>query len=69
VNEIKYNENNELNICLFFVQIKDSLMNQGNFATLRNLSSHLSTETVDLFSLDLGATRLQPWSENHISGK
>jgi hypothetical protein len=40
---------------------------QGKITVAQNLSAQLSTETVDLFSLDLGRSRLQPMTKNHIS--
>jgi hypothetical protein len=60
--------NNGLKKCLIFVQRREMAGKQGKITVGQNLSAQLSTETVDLFSLDLGRSRLQPRTENHISG-
>ncbi|WP_132858776.1 hypothetical protein [Shimia isoporae] len=62
------NKINDLQKCLFFVQINEMGRKQRKIAVPAKLSPNLSTGTVDLFSLETKSRRLQGHPKNHISG-
>jgi hypothetical protein len=45
------NENNRLNLCLFFRHTVEGAMKQGETIGLAKLSAELSPESVDMFAL------------------